>query len=64
MVETNRLTPQNHRIRQEVVLGERVALTHKMEADKSNRTTTLRAELVILFQVEQQQAARQKSQLT
>ena len=63
-METNRLTPQNHRIRQEVVLGERVALTHKMEADKNNCTTTLRVEPVILFQVERQQAARQKSQLT
>ena len=35
-METNRLTPRNHRIRQEVVLGERVDLTHKMEADRSN----------------------------
>ena len=63
MVETNRLTPQNHHIRQGVVLGGRVALTHKMEADMGNRTTP-RAEPVNFFQVERQQAVRQKSQLT
>ena len=62
-METNRLTPHNHHIRQEVVLGERVALTHKMEADKSNRTTP-RAKLANFIQVERQQAVRQRSQHT
>ena len=61
---TNRLIPRNHRIRQEVVLGERVDLTHKMEADRSNRTTTPRAKLVNFIQVECQQAVRWRSQRT
>ena len=63
-METNRLIPRNHHIRQEVVLGERVDLTLKMEADRSNRTTTPRAKLVNFIQVECQQAVRWRSQHT
>ena len=63
-METNRLTPLNHCIRQEVVLRERVALTHKMEADKNNHTTTERVKLVNFIQVECQQAVRWWSQRT
>ena len=64
MMEVNCLTPRNHHIRQEVVLGERVALTHKMEADRSNRTTMPRVKLVKFIRVEGQQAVRWRSQRT